>query len=270
MLETCKGHGLVKARSRRRTDSTHVLAAIRTLDRLGRVGETLRAALNGLAAATPHWLRAWVPPGWFDRYASRSEESRLAKGEEARHARGEAIGADGSRLLEAVHGEAAPRGPGDVPAVEALRRVWLSQFYLDEGRVRRRKAGDLAPAGQRIDSQYDPEASFGHKPSTTWTGSKVHLTETCEDDQVHLITDVETTPAVAADVDQTAPLPTALAARGCCRPITCRVPATWTASCWWTARPSTTCGWSGRCVRMGAGRRSPLRDSSSSTGRHSG
>src|SRR3954469_14783025 len=41
MLETCKAHGLVKARTRQRTDSTHVLAAIRTLNRLELVGETL-------------------------------------------------------------------------------------------------------------------------------------------------------------------------------------------------------------------------------------
>src|SRR5512135_1280702 len=41
-----------------------------------------------------------------------------------------------------------------------------------------------------------------------------HMTETCEPDQVSLITHVETTLAVAADVDQTAPIHTALAAKG--------------------------------------------------------
>ena len=40
------------------------------------------------------------------------------------------------------------------------------------------------------------------------------MTETCEPDQVHLITNVETTLAVAADVDQTAPIHAALAAKG--------------------------------------------------------
>ena len=98
--------------------------------------------------------------------------------------------------------------------MEVLRRVWLAQYYLDEGRVRWRKAGDLPPAGRRIDSPYDPEATFGNKRSTTWTGYKVHLTETCEDDEVHLITNVETTPAVTSDVDQTAPIHASLAARG--------------------------------------------------------
>ena len=80
MLETCKAHGLVKPRGKQRTDSTHVLAAIRTLNRLELVGETLRAALNGLATVEPEWLRSWAPPEWFDRYSTRVEESRLPKG----------------------------------------------------------------------------------------------------------------------------------------------------------------------------------------------
>jgi transposase len=46
MLEACKARGLLKARGRQRTDSTHVLAAARDLNRLELVGETLRAALE--------------------------------------------------------------------------------------------------------------------------------------------------------------------------------------------------------------------------------
>src|ERR1700712_1453940 len=49
LLERLKSEGLVKARGRQRTDSTHVLAAVRTLNRLERVGETMRAALNEVA-----------------------------------------------------------------------------------------------------------------------------------------------------------------------------------------------------------------------------
>ena len=214
MLRTCKAHGLVKARTKQRTDSTHVLAAIRTLNRLELVGEALRAALNSLATVAPQWLRSWVPPEWFGRYAARIEESRLPKGQEARYAHGEAIGTDGFQLLGAVYGPAAPAWLGQVPAVEILRRVWLAQFYIDEGRVRWRKAENLPPAGQRIDSPYDSEATFGNKRSTSWTGYKVHLSETCGDGGVHLITNVETTLAVTADVDQTAPIHTALGAQG--------------------------------------------------------
>jgi hypothetical protein len=45
-LAVCKARGWLKARGTQRTDSTHVLAAIRTLHRLERVLETLRAAMS--------------------------------------------------------------------------------------------------------------------------------------------------------------------------------------------------------------------------------
>jgi transposase len=213
MLEACKDRGLLKARARQRTDSTHVLAATRDLNRLELVGETLRAALNALATVAPGWLCQQAPPEWFDRYAARVEETRLPKGQEARYAHAELIGGDGYRLLDALRRDAAAARLWQVPAVEVLRRVWLTQFYLDGGRVRWRTAADLAPAGQRINSPYDAEATFGNKRSTTWIGYKVHITETCEPDQVNLVTHVETTPAVAADVDLTGPIHAALAAK---------------------------------------------------------
>jgi transposase len=58
MLERFKERGLVKARGRQRTDSTHVLGAVRDLHLLELVGETLRATLDDLAAVVPDWLRA--------------------------------------------------------------------------------------------------------------------------------------------------------------------------------------------------------------------
>src|SRR6266705_3887049 len=99
---------MLKARSKQRTDSTHVLAAIRTLNRLECVGETLRAALNTLASIAPEWLREQVAPEWFDRYSTRIEDSRLPKGQEARKGYAELIGADGSRLLSALYDSSAP------------------------------------------------------------------------------------------------------------------------------------------------------------------
>src|SRR3982751_1460435 len=76
MLTTCKASGPVRPRAKQPPDSTHVLADIRTLNRLELVGETLRAALNSLATVAPRWLRREAPPEWFDRYSARVEESR--------------------------------------------------------------------------------------------------------------------------------------------------------------------------------------------------
>ena len=67
LLVQCQAHGWLKARGKQRTDSTHVLAAIRTLNRLELVGETLRAALEGVAVVAPTWLQSGGPPDWFER-----------------------------------------------------------------------------------------------------------------------------------------------------------------------------------------------------------
>jgi transposase len=201
MLARFRAAGLLKARGRQRTDSTHVLAAIRWLNRLACVGETLRHALNGLAAAAPDWLRARSEPGWVERYGPRFDDYRLPKGQAERQALAEVIGADGIGVLAAVYAAEAPPALRAVPAVETLRRVWVQQYYAPEpdGRVRWRAGEDLPPAALMINSPYDLEARYSLKRGTTWTGYKAHLTETCDPDAPHLVTHVETTPATTPD-----------------------------------------------------------------------
>jgi transposase len=86
LLTLFKERGWLKARGKQRTDSTHVLAKIRALNRLVCVGETLRHALNCLAIVAPEWLQAHSQPEWVDRYGVRLEDSRLPSGEEDRQA----------------------------------------------------------------------------------------------------------------------------------------------------------------------------------------
>lgn len=213
LLVRLKEAGLVKPGGRQRSDSTHVLAAIRGLNRLETVGETLRAALNSLAEAAPAWLTERIAPDWFERYGRRVEEYRLPKGETARTALAERIGRDGYQILAAVYAPGAPTGLHALPAVQALRRTWVHQFYVEDEQVRWRTAAELPPAGQRHDSPYDVEARYANKRSVTWVGYKVHLTETCDAGAPHLITHVETTPAPVSDIDRTAPIHEALVAR---------------------------------------------------------
>jgi transposase len=203
MLTLFRDQGLLKAKGRQRTDSTHVLAAIHVLNRLECVGETLRHALNLLATVDSGWLTSWVPPGWFDRYSQRFEDYRLPAEKPARYALAEQIGADGLQLLQQVYASAAPTSLRDLPAVQVLRQVWMQQFYAvaPEQSLHWRTAEDLPPAALLISSPYDPDARYGKKRSTEWTGYKVHLTETCDDATPHLITDVLTTPAPTSDFD---------------------------------------------------------------------
>lgn len=216
MLALFKQRGWLKERGSQRTDSTHVLAAVRVLNRLETVGETMRAALNALAAAAPEWLRQQAEPEWFERYGPQIEEYHLPKGQEARYKYAAIIGADGSRLLNAVYASQAPGWLREIPAVQVLRRVWVQQYVVMEGQIQLRSATDLPPAGVRIESPYDPQASYGNKRSATWSGYKVHVTETCDrdPDEVHLITNVETTQAHIADADLAAPIHERLRTKG--------------------------------------------------------
>jgi transposase len=129
MLEQLRDRGLLKPHGRVRTDSTHILAAMRTLNRLECVGETLRQALNTLATVAPDWLRSWVPSTWFDRYGRRFEEYRLPPGKAERYALAEQIGADGSALFTALDGPDAPEWLRQVPAVETLRQCGSSNSW---------------------------------------------------------------------------------------------------------------------------------------------
>jgi transposase len=199
LLTLARAQGLLKTRGRQRTDSTHVLASIRVLNRLERVAETLRAALNSLAVVAPAWLQALAPLQWYDRYSSRVENYHLPKTDEARKALAAVIGADGQTLLHAI--EAAVDQPWlrEVPAVKTLRQVWAEQYSEVNGKLGWREVKDMPSPAELIASPYDPEARYSTKREIEWGGYKVHVTETCEADTPHVIVNVETTPATTPD-----------------------------------------------------------------------
>src|SRR5262252_7403595 len=171
LLARCRERGWLKARGRQRTDSTHVLAAIRALNRIEVVTETMRHALDGLAVAAPDWLTSIAPPEWVERYARRAEDARLPAGQEAREALALVIGADGHILLDAVDAVDAPAWLRTIPAVVTLRRVWVQQFYREEdgvgGRLHwRTERQGLPPSSLFISSPYDPDAHLARKRTT--------------------------------------------------------------------------------------------------------
>ena len=220
LLEVCRGRGLLKARGRQRTDSTRVLASIRALSRLELVGETLRAALNELATVAPDWLRGAAAEAWYKRYAYRVEDARLPRAEAERDAYARTVGEDGFALLDRLDGPEAPEGLRRLPQVEVLRRVWACHFARDggpppgNGGVRFRPKEELPPAADKVESPYDPEARFRRRGDVSWAGYIVHLTETCEDDTVNLLTHVTTTVATVHEAKCTAAIHQALAGKG--------------------------------------------------------
>jgi transposase len=199
LLEQFRERGWIKARGKQCTDSTHVLAAIRTLRRLECVGETMRHALNVLAEVAPTWLLEHMDPEWADRYEKRFSDFRLPKDTKARVALAETIGADGRRLLEHVYAETDLPWLVELEAIQTLRRVWIQHYHAREQGTAWRADDELPPSALLITSPYDVEARYSRKKSTAWTGYKVHFTETCEDGEPHFIVAVVSTDATTAD-----------------------------------------------------------------------
>jgi transposase len=193
----------LKSRGKQRTDSTHVLAAIRRLHRLELVGETMRHALNSLAVVVPDWLRAQVPVEWFERYGSPFSDWRLPGSEVKREALAETIGQNGFDLWEMIGQSPQAELLRRIPAVETLRQVWLQQYCVEEGKPRWRKPESMPPSRKRIISPYDTDARFSVRRSIKWQGYRVHVTETCDVDQPMLITNVETTTSASLDLEWT-------------------------------------------------------------------
>ena len=149
LLAIGRERGWLRARARQRTDSTHVLAAIRGLNRVELVAATVRAALNALAAVAAEWLRATARPEWVDRYADRPDDDRLPTKEAEREALAAQVGADGLALLRAADADDAPPALRWVPAVEVLRRVWVQNYVPTETGVRwLTRADGVPPAAQ--------------------------------------------------------------------------------------------------------------------------
>jgi transposase len=223
LLDRLKALGLVKAGGRQRTDSTHVLAAIRGLNQLEMAGESVRAALEALAAAAPGWLAGVIDSSWQQVYGQRIDEIRLPQSQAGRKAMAVQYGRDGYHLLDAVYAAGAPGWLAELPAVQALRVIWVQQYYRVTGehgeKVVGREASEhgLPPGRARIVSPYDLDARYSEKHGKSWLGYKAHLSETCSqaaDDDVttgrpeapNLITGVATTQASVPDATMTAPI----------------------------------------------------------------
>jgi len=206
VITGCEAAGLLKGKKKQRTDSTHIVANIGTLNRVELAGETLRRALDDIAQVAPEWLKGNIQPEWGKRY-SRKIDTRLTRKQGVKKAElAQAIGEDGTFLLKILYQDGTPLAVTQLPSVAVLRQVWVQQYIQIEEKVcwRIKKEHGLPPARKMISSPDDLEARYGSKGGTTWTGYKVHLTETCTADAPHLITHVETTVATTTDGSVTA------------------------------------------------------------------
>lgn len=227
--------GLVKAGGKQRTDSTHVISAVRDLNRLELAGESVRAAAEALAAAAPDWFAAGFDvPGWSARYGRRVDDWRLPTSQTKRDALAIDFATDGFALLDAVYSQAAPVWLRELPAVQVLRVVLVQNYLIridaaGKAVVRRRDADTdgIPPAQHRLASPYDTDTRWAAKGDELfWNGYKVHFTETCDPPETpepgdatkrletpNIIVNVATTDATVPDAAMTAAVHADLARR---------------------------------------------------------
>ena len=191
LLARLAAGGLVKPGGKQRTDSTHVIAAVAALNRLELAGESVRAALEALAAAHPGWLGQRIcVSDWAGRYGAPVTAWRPPVSQARQDELAIAYARDGYALVEAVCEQSSPGWLRELPAVQTLRVVLLQNYtrtITEDGRevIRRREkqpeGEGLPPGHARIASPYDTDARWGVKRDIFWLGYKLHITETCDD-----------------------------------------------------------------------------------------
>ena len=102
--------------------------------------------------------------------------------------------------MKQIYEEDAPSFLVEMPAVDVLRRVWIQQYQIVNEQLVWRADKNTPPKRLLVQSPYDTEARNSTKRNVNWTGYKVHLTETCDEETPNIITNVETTPATTTDV----------------------------------------------------------------------
>jgi transposase len=239
LLDALKGEGLVAAGGKVRTDSTHVISAVRDLNRLELAGESVRACVEALAVVAPDWLPTVIDiAGWGRRYGARVDTWRLPTSKAKRAELVVAYGTDAVVLLRAVGDPDAPPWLRELPAVEVLRRVLVQNYVITRDaagreviRAREADTDGLPPGRERLTSPYDLDTRWAAKGDDLyWNGYKVHVTETCDTpdpapgnedttgedtggERPNIIVGVATTDATVPDAGMTEKIHAALAGR---------------------------------------------------------
>ena len=195
VLQKLKDLGLLKRRGKMRTDSSHVLGVVHRLTQLELVRESLRVALRAARDGAPAWVEQALPPSFCEAYAVRVSEYGMSH-EEVLAQLGQA-GKDGYWFLEQVD-HSAPEVVRGLAEIAVLGTVLQQQFPQGPSQPPSER-----PKGQDvIETPHEVEARRGVKREQHWTGYKVQVTETCDDDFPHLIVDLEATGALENDSPQ--------------------------------------------------------------------
>ena len=177
VLDALVTAGLVSRQSRQRLDSTQMFGQVSRMSRLDCVRESLRLAVQELAAQlAPAARPAWWGEVW-ERYVESQTDYRA--GSEVLGRKLVAAGADTARLLAWARepgGEPWPWGP----QLTLLERVFGEQFNAGASTPAPKEKTDLR--SDRVQNPHDPEATYAVKGTGAkkkeHVGYKVQVAET--------------------------------------------------------------------------------------------
>ena len=187
VLDQLRALGLLSKRARLRVDATHVLADVAILSRADALREALRIVVCALHKAAPELEQR---PDFLRLLDAYGQEIWLGGGDCSPDAL-RLLGRDGQALL-ALCGDRAVAGQ----AVLAQMLAENFSFAPDADPV------PLEPSQRPSDhivTPHEPDARVGKKGSQIWTGDKVHVVETADEDQANFIVDVLVTDPRAED-----------------------------------------------------------------------
>jgi hypothetical protein len=149
---------LLTAGGKQRTDSPHVVAAVRDLNQLEPAGQAVRAALEALTCAAPAGSpRSWTWPREARDTGARVDGWRLPTSQAKQDKLAVDFAHDGFALVHAVYHPSSPAWLPELPAVQVLRTVLLQNYTrttANNGRevVKRRQKADEGGDGRPPDT----------------------------------------------------------------------------------------------------------------------
>src|SRR6266699_1892255 len=144
LLALFKEQGWLKERERQRTDSTHILAKVRAINRLLCVGETMRFALNSLAVVAGYWSTV-MRPGCIAMGIA-SKRGGCPKARRVVWQRQKPLDKMAGNCSATCLLKPRRRISREIPAVKILRQVWVQNYRYDDGQLHWRESSDIPPA----------------------------------------------------------------------------------------------------------------------------
>jgi len=194
LLGKIKAMGFLKKHGRQRTDSTHILANVCHLSRLENLSEGLRVALKAIEKADSSFYTLKLPALYREYWSTPLNDYQMTDKE-----RQEALERAGRDILWLLDFLKINRASFlRLPELEVLQTLLQQNFTIHNQTVHLRK--QCVDGKEKIQTPHDPEARYSTKRGKSWTGYKVHITETANDKrEVNFVTDISTTNACERD-----------------------------------------------------------------------